>query len=115
MFNDATRQKRNDPGLGQRKASAINKGRRRSIPLKARVDRELGVGALFVPFCFSDAATTILTNPKLDQAVKIPELRFCASRIEKRYNESQSTTNSIHYYGPGKGPSHSSTEEEDNA
>jgi len=115
MFDDASRQNRNDRGLGQCKASAYNRRRRRSISLKTRVGRELGVGALFVTFCFSEASSNILKSSKLNPVAKIPELKFCASRIETRSNGSQYTTNSIHDFGSGTGPFHSSTEEENNA
>jgi formate dehydrogenase major subunit len=37
---------------------------------------------VFVPFCYSEAAANILTNPKLDPFGKIPEFKFCAARIE---------------------------------
>ncbi len=115
MFDDASRQKRNAPGLDQRKAIAFNKGRRRSIFLKVRLGREIIEGMTFVPFCFSEASANILTNPKVDPVAKIPELKFCAPRIKNQSNASQSTANSIHYLGSEKGPIHSSTEEEANA
>ena len=33
-------------------------------------------------FCYSEAAANLLTNPALDPFAKIPELKFCAARIE---------------------------------
>jgi formate dehydrogenase major subunit len=57
--------------------------RRGSIDLVAREDREVADGMLFIPFCFSEAAANILTNPQLDPFGKIPEFKFCAARVEK--------------------------------
>jgi formate dehydrogenase major subunit len=37
---------------------------------------------VFVPFCYSEAAANVLTNPKLDPFGKIPEFKFCAARVE---------------------------------
>lgn len=57
--------------------------RRGHVTLKARQDRDVPEGMLFVPFCFAEAAANILTNPQLDPMGKIPEFKFCAARIEK--------------------------------
>jgi formate dehydrogenase major subunit len=56
--------------------------RRGAIELKARADADVPEGVVFVPFCYSEAAANILTNPKLDPFGKIPEFKFCAARIE---------------------------------
>ena len=56
--------------------------RRGVIELKARRDRNVPEGMLFIPFCFEDAAANLLTNPQLDPFGKIPEFKFCAARIE---------------------------------
>jgi formate dehydrogenase major subunit len=56
--------------------------RRGFIELKARRDRNVPEGMLFIPFCFEDAAANKLTNPQLDPFGKIPEFKFCAARIE---------------------------------
>jgi formate dehydrogenase major subunit len=56
--------------------------RRGEIVLKARQDREIAEGMVFVPFCFAEAAANILTNPQLDPYGKIPEFKFCAAKIE---------------------------------
>lgn len=56
--------------------------RRGHVTLKARQDRDVPEGMVFVPFCFSEAAANILTNPQLDPMGKIPEFKFCAARIE---------------------------------
>lgn len=56
--------------------------RRGHVTLKARLDRDVPEGMVFVPFCFAEAAANILTNPQLDPMGKIPEFKFCAARIE---------------------------------
>ncbi len=56
--------------------------RRGSITLQVRHDREVPEGMVFVPFCFTEAAANLLTNPELDPIGKIPEFKFCAARIE---------------------------------
>jgi formate dehydrogenase major subunit len=40
-------------------------------------------GAVFVPFAFAEAAANLLTNPALDPDGKIPELKYCAVRVER--------------------------------
>ena len=57
--------------------------RRGSIQVKARMDRDVTQGMLFVPFCFSEGPANLLTNPKLDPFGKIPEFKYCAARLEK--------------------------------
>ena len=56
--------------------------RRGVLRLKARLDGEVPQGMVFIPFCFSEAAANILTNPQLDPFGKIPEFKFCAARVE---------------------------------
>jgi len=56
--------------------------RRGAIALAARSDPEVPEGMVFVPFCYSEAAANILTNPQLDPFGKIPEFKFCAARVE---------------------------------
>ena len=56
--------------------------RRGAIELSARADAGLPVGVVFSPFCFSEAAVNFLTNPALDPFGKIPELKYCAVRLE---------------------------------
>ncbi|TDI57322.1 MAG: formate dehydrogenase subunit alpha [Alphaproteobacteria bacterium] len=55
--------------------------RRGEITLKARQDGDVPEGMVFVPFCYSEAAANVLTNPQLDPIGKIPEFKFCAARI----------------------------------
>src|SRR5437762_13455316 len=55
--------------------------RRGSIALAARADDGTPRGAVFIPFCFYEAAANLLTNPVLDPSGKIPELKYCAVRV----------------------------------
>ena len=57
--------------------------RRGEITLKARADRDVATGMVFIPFAFAEAAANFLTNPQLDPMGKIPEFKFCAARVEK--------------------------------
>lgn len=57
--------------------------RRGTITLKARADRTVETGSLFVPFHFREAAANVLTNDALDPFGKIPEFKFCAVRLER--------------------------------
>ena len=40
--------------------------RRGEVTLKARADRDVAEGMVFIPFCFAEAAANLLTNPQLD-------------------------------------------------
>ena len=55
--------------------------RRGSISLYARADDGMPRGAVFVPFCYYEAAANVLTNPALDPFGKIPEFKYCAIRV----------------------------------
>ena len=55
--------------------------RRGSITLSAREDSRMPEGAVFVPFCFVEAAATLLTHSALDPFGKIPEFKYCAARV----------------------------------
>jgi formate dehydrogenase major subunit len=55
--------------------------RRGSISLYARADEGTPRGAVFVPFCFYEAAANRLTNPVLDPFGKIPEFKYCAVKV----------------------------------
>ena len=55
--------------------------RRGSISLYARVDDGMPRGAVFVPFCYYEAAANRLTNPVLDPFGKIPEFKYCAIKV----------------------------------
>jgi formate dehydrogenase major subunit len=55
--------------------------RRGSIALRARADDGTPRGAVFIPFCFYEAAANLLTNSALDPFGKIPEFKYCAVRV----------------------------------
>jgi formate dehydrogenase major subunit len=55
--------------------------RRGSISLYARADEGMPRGAVFVPFCYYEAAANMLTNPVLDPFGKIPEFKYCAVKV----------------------------------
>ena len=57
--------------------------RRGKISLYARVDDGTPTGALFIPFCYYEAAANTLTNPVLDPFGKIPEFKYCAVRVTR--------------------------------
>jgi formate dehydrogenase major subunit len=56
--------------------------RRGAISLYARADDGMPRGAVFVPFCYYEAAANMLTNPVLDPFGKIPEFKYCAIKAE---------------------------------
>jgi formate dehydrogenase major subunit len=55
--------------------------RRGSVTLFARADDGTPRGAVFIPFCYYEAAANLLTNPALDPYGKIPEFKYCAVRV----------------------------------
>ncbi|HYD57852.1 MAG TPA: formate dehydrogenase subunit alpha [Burkholderiales bacterium] len=55
--------------------------RRGKISLFARADEGTPRGAVFIPFCYYEAAANLLTNPALDPFGKIPEFKYCAVRV----------------------------------
>jgi formate dehydrogenase major subunit len=55
--------------------------RRGLISLYARADDGTPRGAVFIPFCFYEAAVNLLTNPALDPFGKIPEFKYCAVKV----------------------------------
>jgi formate dehydrogenase major subunit len=62
--------------------------RRGSISLRARADDGTPRGAVFIPFCYYEAAANLLTNPVLDPFGKIPEFKYCAVRVTPGGQES---------------------------
>ena len=64
--------------------------RRGSIALRARADDGTPRGAVFVPFCYYEAAANLLTNPALDPFGKIPEFKYCAVRVSPGGTEAES-------------------------
>jgi formate dehydrogenase major subunit len=55
--------------------------RRGSVVLYARADDGTPAGAVFIPFCYYEAAANMLTNPALDPFGKIPEFKYCAVKV----------------------------------
>jgi formate dehydrogenase major subunit len=55
--------------------------RRGEVCLYARADDSSPRGAIFVPFCYYEAAINRLTNSALDPFGKIPEFKYCAIRV----------------------------------
>ena len=55
--------------------------RRGEVSLYARADESSPPGAVFVPFCYYEAAINKLTNSALDPFGKIPEFKYCAVRV----------------------------------
>lgn len=57
--------------------------RRGAVEVKVRSDRDVPENMVFMPFCYAEAAANLLTNPALDPFGKIPEFKFCASRVSR--------------------------------
>jgi len=55
--------------------------RRGRVALAARADAGTPRGAIFIPFCYYEAAANLLTNPVLDPFGKIPEFKYCAVKV----------------------------------
>jgi formate dehydrogenase major subunit len=55
--------------------------RRGKVTLYARADDSSPHGAVFVPFCYYEAAINKLTNSALDPFGKIPEFKYCAVHV----------------------------------
>ncbi len=70
--------------LGAKAGDVVTvESRRGIISLYARADDGTPRGAVFVPFCFYEAAANLLTNPALDPFGKIPEFKYCAVKVMK--------------------------------
>ena len=68
--------------IGARPGDVITvESRRGIISLYARADDGIPRGAVFIPFCFYEAAANLLTNPALDPVGKIPEFKYCAVKL----------------------------------
>ncbi len=68
--------------LGVRAGELVTlQSRRGEVCLYARADRASPRGAVFVPFCFYEAAINRLTNAALDPYGKIPEFKYCAIKL----------------------------------
>jgi len=69
-------------GFGVRSGEVVTVASRRgSISLYARADAGTPRGAVFIPFCYYEAAANKLTNPVLDPFGKIPEFKYCAVKV----------------------------------
>lgn len=55
--------------------------RRGEVTLYGRADESSPRGAVFVPFCYYEAAINRVTHDALDPVAKIPELKYCAIRV----------------------------------
>jgi formate dehydrogenase major subunit len=68
--------------MGARPGDVVTiESRRGAITLYARADEGSPRGAVFVPFCYYEAAINRLTNSALDPFAKIPEFKYCAIRV----------------------------------
>jgi formate dehydrogenase major subunit len=68
--------------LGAKPGDLITiESRRGKVTLYARNDESSPHGAVFVAFCFYEAAINKLTNSALDPFGKIPEFKYCAVRV----------------------------------
>jgi formate dehydrogenase major subunit len=69
-------------GLGVKPGELVTiESRRGKVTLYARADEGSPRGAVFVPFCYYEAAINKVTNDKFDPVAKIPELKYCAIRL----------------------------------
>ncbi|PWF48998.1 formate dehydrogenase subunit alpha [Massilia glaciei] len=69
--------------LGGRPGDVVTLASRRGqVVLYARADDSSPRGAIFVPFCYYEAAINKLTNAALDPFGKIPEFKYCAVRVK---------------------------------
>ncbi len=57
--------------------------RRGGVNARARVLSSVSRGMVFMPFHFADSPANALTNTAFDPTAKIPELKYCAVRVEK--------------------------------
>ncbi len=57
--------------------------RRGKVKVKVRTDKMIPDGMVFLPFCYENAPANLLTNQALDPDGKIPELKYCAAKINK--------------------------------
>jgi len=68
--------------LGVQPGAVITvESRRGRIVTFARADDGTPRGAVFIPFCYHEAAANLLTNAALDPFGKIPEFKYCAVKV----------------------------------
>ena len=71
--------------LGVRDGDAVSVASRRGrVTTVARVTGTIKPGVVFMPFHYAESAANELTNTAVDPVAKIPELKSCAVRVEKR-------------------------------
>lgn len=58
--------------------------RRGQVDARAWVTERVGRGVIFMTFHYADALSNVLTNTAIDPVAKIPELKVCAVRVEKK-------------------------------
>ena len=71
--------------------------RRGEVSVVARVDEAVPTGAIFMAFCYYEAAVNKLSNAALDPAAKIPEFKYCAVKVTPGGQPLQ-----FHSYGGGQ-------------
>ena len=70
--------------LGARPGDRITiTSRRGEVSLYVRADAGMPIGAVFVAFCWAEAAINKLTHPALDPVAKIPGFKYCAVRVAR--------------------------------
>ena len=70
--------------LGARPGDLVTlTSRRGTVSLYARAGDGTPRGAVFVPFCYYEAAINKLTNAALDPFAKIPEFKYCAIKVTR--------------------------------
>jgi len=70
--------------LGVANGDAVRvRTRRGEVETRAMVTDDIPQGILFMPFHFKEGAANVLTNPALDPAAKMPELKVCAAVVER--------------------------------
>ena len=85
--------------IGARPGELITlESRRGRVSLYARADEGTPRGAVFVPFCYYEAAINRLTHAALDPFAKIPEFKYCAVRMSPGGEPPQQAS-----YGGGQG------------
>jgi formate dehydrogenase alpha subunit len=62
------------------------KSRRGKIEVKVLKSGKVPEGVVFIPFHFAESPANMLTNSAFDPVAKIPELKVCAVKVEKRKN-----------------------------
>ena len=71
--------------------------RRGQISMIARADEAVPTAAVFMAFCYYEAAVNKLSNAALDPAAKIPEFKYCAVKVT-----AGGETMQLHSYGGGQ-------------